>query len=377
MRLQDLFETQSTRTLYRGDASKIEQFSTEYTKHSLGLLFGMGIYLTDNPRIALDYTIKGGYRRDGGGSVVVYGEIASEADAVGEYIKTIMARELGWEQHREKMKTDAMINHSMTMKPYPSRLDASGNPNPELVAYREAQKKFQDDFYMKMKAEFASFVKRAKAIYKQRKPDLKVFQDTTGNWQIVHRDHPGTITAFEIPEDYLARTLHGDRPLEGKTLELVRAFVKGRVGDHPADFRDRSHQKFYPFDEWLEVFRKDGAVYAWRDEDIGGKGVYPSLDEVWNGTHAGYSIFYEGMERFIEMATQAGFTGIEYDGGVRTSSQHVRGGGGIRHQSFVLWDDKYVNARRKEQSQVTYDDPNPNVLRSVRTNKLYTNWSDL
>jgi hypothetical protein len=67
-----------------------------------------------------------------------------------------------------------------------------------------------------------------------------------------------------------------------------------------------------------------------------------------------------------------GYNGIEYDGGTRLGS-NVRGGGGIRHQSFVFWDDDFINSCRVENQKAAYpkiDQP----LGSIRARGLARKW---
>jgi hypothetical protein len=110
------------------------------------------------------------------------------------------------------------------------------------------------------------------------------------------------------------------------------------------DLRDKNNEFVASFDEWVEVFRREGTRYAWNDIMVGGNGENPSLDQFWNGTHGGYGLLsrHEKMDEFIAHLRANGYNGIEYDGGTRLGA-NIRGGGGIRHQSFVLWDEDIKN----------------------------------
>lgn len=382
--LIDLVESKSrTRTLYRGDAAKIEEFSTEHTRNSFGLLFGLGIYLTDNPRIALDYTVKGAWKPDGAGTVLLRTEAKSHQDAVREYLLHLIYKRLGWARRREEIKDDFLHQHNANRIPQPEspRWFQDGSPNPEHEEWatknRAAQAATQKQFETMIKNEFGVFLKKAKMIYRKEKDQLRVLEDTMGQWVIMRDTHEGTITTFEIPDDYIARVIHGDQPLDDKSLEMVRAFVNEITEGQVSDFRNFDGDKWYSFDDWLEIYRTQGSRYAWREEHIGGKGQNPSLDHIWNGTHGGLSIFNRDIDKFIEMAKSAGIVGIEYDGGVRVTSSQVRGQGGIRHQAFVFWDDAFINSCRVDQSAATYDPANTDVLKSIRKTSVKTGiWTD-
>jgi hypothetical protein len=168
------------------------------------------------------------------------------------------------------------------------------------------------------------------------------------------------VSRFDIPDEYLARTIHGDEPLSDTEVKIIGAFVEKMSPHGYSDFRDtdgitvQSDDGTHNFWKWVEVFKKSGSDYAWRDGKdrfMGGKGENPSLDQVWNGQHGGYAIFYKGGDQFIDFMKENGFTGIQYHGGVRIGDS-VRGGGGIRHTSYVIWDSDYVTKCRVDQEQV-------------------------
>ncbi len=325
----------------------------------------MGIYLTDNPTVATDYTVKGGWKHDGTGTVLTdpRDEFRTQQEAVSAYIKTIIA-ELDWPERNDALKDKARRDYHQQYGDVVHSMS--------LEDRQKTNWDFQTAFRKTAEREFAKYLARAKIIFKERLPELKIYRDTTGHW-VVMKNHQGTVTTFEIPETYLRKTLHGDKPLDEKGLAFVRAFIKSKVGDRISDFRDLDGN-FMSFDDWIKEFRDKGSRYAWRDEHIGGKRINPSLDEVLNGTHGGTSIMYSSMTTFIEMAQQHGYTGIEYDGGVRIGAL-VRGGGGINHQAFVLWDDDYVNSCRAEQSTPEYGAPEAK-MGGIRAPQLIKTWID-
>lgn len=352
-----LLESEQMRTLYRGDASKVEAFSTDHTRNSIGLLFGVGIYLTDNPEIALDYTVKGG-----AGTVLVR-EAESQVAAIREYLMKIMERELGWVQKREDMKTEALnywhnYTHAMT------REQRWGED------YKVEQDQFQIDFRSKVLDEMGVYLKKAKAIYKTKSP--RVFRDTSGKWSVVEPSHSGSLSKFEIPQKYCQSVFHGDRPMGEKELEVVRSFVHASVGMGTLDMRNAKGE-YLSFDDWVIAFRTTGIDYAWRGTIEGGEGKNPSLDHVWNGTHSGYTIFTDNIDEFITKMKGSGYVGIEYDGGVRVGDKN-RGGGGFRHQSFVFWDDAYINSCRVSDEPANYETPDI-ALGKINKSQVMKNWT--
>lgn len=373
--------------LYRGDASKVEKFSTEHTRNSIGLLFGMGIYLTDNSLVALDYTTKGGWRRDRTGTVLVQ-EAPNKATAIRDYLSFIIHKQLGWDEHVERFRQGLMQQIFDRVPDYNGEVwDRTVSP-PQKTPEYEAFSKARDEAWEEMRAswndklqvELGKFLQRAKKIYKQQSPDLRVYRDTAGKWSIMTNAHEGHMTTFEVPRDYVERTIHGDRPMTPEVLAIVSKVVAEVFGDRLGDFRTRDGT-FMQFDNWIEHFKTKGSNYAWRGKDdgvdprIGGKGVNPTLDEVMNGQHGGFDVFYKHMDLFIKLCQEAGYTGIEYDGGVRIGNLN-RGGGGIRHHSFSFWDDDFINSCIVQQHGIHYDVADTEDLRSIRKSSVPLTYRD-
>lgn len=352
-----------TVTLYRGDASKVAAFSTEHTRNSIGLLFGMGIYLTNNPRIALDYTVKGGWKHDGTGTVILREEYPSKAEAIRAYLLLIMNDQFGWKEHAEQMKTQ-WANRFHSDNPYPrvARWDREGNEAQEHIDHAARANAIQEEYRSALREEFGKFLNRAKKVYRGEMADIKVFEDTAGSWHVMRHSHAGTISEFAIPQSYLDRVIHGDRPMDEKQLGIIRTIYQEIYGDRKVDLRDRNEESMR-FDDWIEYFKTTGTRYAWREDIVGGKGANPSLDEMLNGTHSGFHIIYKSDDLIARMKA-AGYVGIEYDGGVRIGA-NVRGGGGIRHQSYVFWDDEFINSCRVGTTDAEYDPADAEVLRKI------------
>jgi len=327
------------RTLYRGDAEAVDRFDCARTGE--GALFGMGIYLTDSREIALDYCLKSS------GTVVFRDEEAPSPRAlVAAYLSHIVTTETDWKERLEAVRRDWTARYygqNMHALPDEERERAKADVN---AGYRKA-----------MRAEASAYLRRAKDVFRSRRGGLCVVRDTLGQFSLVRKDGGGFLSRFAVPAGYLGRTLHGDRPLPDDALAAVSALMRGVYGDGVADFRN-ADEVGMRFDDWVESYRRRGFRYAWTERRVGGRGENPSLDVVWNGTHAGISAF---DRRDVQAALVAslrglGYVGIAYDGGVRLAGTGPRGGGGHRHDAFVLWDDDAVNGFRTGVERVVRDD---------------------
>ena len=355
----DLVET----TLYRGDATRIDQFDS--SKTGFLALFGAGIYLTDNATVAADYTLKSSDH------VLLRGE--TTRDVIMTYLATIVRDKFAWKQFRE----DLLTKWRKALYADPAYIAATGRPY-DSDKVREVSKRYEVEMNKERIDTLSKFLKKAKAIFKKQAPELRLIQDTTGEWALVKKDRDAYVSRFEIPEAYLAKTFNADQPMPDKVLVTIKQlWLDGRPESQHFDMRD-ADGNFMTFDGWLQAYRTDGVMYAWASKDDGvdpiikGRGN-PTFDVIRNGTHFGGSWFHDSrnLAKFVAAMEQIGYVGLEYDGGVRVGS-HLRGGGGIRHRAFVFWNDADVNRFKIDVQKVSANDTEieTKLANSVRTSAI-------
>ena len=362
----DLVET----TLYRGDATQIDQFDS--AKTGFLALFGAGIYLTDNPTVAADYTLKSSDH------VLMRGE--SARDVIMTYLATIVRDKFAWKQFRENLLT----KWREALYADPDHRAASGRPY-DWDKVREVSKRYEAGMNKERLDTLSKFLKKAKVIFKQQAPELRLIQDTTGEWALVKKDRDAYVSRFEIPEAYLAKTFNADQPMPDKVLATIKHLFLSHLagvgygGDPKIDMRD-DNGEFQTFDGWVQAYKTRGIMYAWAAKDdevfdpvVKGNGKNPSFDIVRNGTHFGGSWFHDrgNMAKFIAAMEKIGYVGLEYDGGVRVGS-HLRGGGGIRHRAFVFWHDDDINRFKVDVQRVSANDTEieTKIANSIRTSAI-------
>lgn len=340
-------------TLYRGDSSHVDEFSLE--KSDKYALFGRGIYLTDNPEVAGDYTLKAASKH-----TVFHPDEDSPArtpkDLIAMYLRHLMDERLERAAKTEEIRT---VWHNRYYN--------------EKIPIEQAQKGMEAD----IRAFIKSLMKDAKAIYRDERDNMRIVKNTMGHYVLVSKDREGYVTTFEVPDDYIERTLHAERPLPDHVLKAIRDLFVQKIGDpdRPLDMRD-ANGNFCTFDEWVEAHKTIGVHYAWRGADgdvdptVGGTGENPSLDTIRNGTHLGISLFYQDdfSQKFIEKMNELGYVGLEYDGGNRVG-MHVRGGGGLKHRAFVFWDTQVLKHFRRQSVAVVDAEVTPNLERGIRSSR--------
>jgi hypothetical protein len=358
----NLLEQADNVTLYRGDSGPVEKF--ELAKTDSGALLGIGIYLTDSPEVAGDYTVKGSQ------------DIAYPSGRRGEdnsfndpkqltagYLRKLM-NDAGFQQQMDDTKNQWQDKY------YSLSRDIDWTDHERARKERdEMQAKFQADYQVVRSKMIRAAVAKAKAQFKAIRPNLRMVKLTTGEYIFTKVGRAASIAKFIVPTAYLERCLHAERPLPDDLLPIMKAafarVAHDKNPDQKWDLRVRNPKGNngdedigLSFDEFIAGFRKAGARYAWTDEVRGGKGENPSLDILWNGTHSGYHVFQnkEAQETLMHELMAMGYVGYAYDGGVRLAGTGARGGGGIRHNAYVLWDENAVHSFRVEGGGVTDDE---------------------
>ncbi len=349
----NLFENNGLVTLYRGDNNFVQRF--EMSKTDSDALLGIGFYLTTDPTIAADYTIKGtdkasvAYRHGHGSNRD--NPPTSEKELISDYLHHLMVEAgskeaLGQQLDEWRQKADREA----------AQVDWSDHDR----ARQERQA-----IYDRVRQEYAlarsklirQLVEKAKAQFVKERPNLRIVRMTTGEYIFTTKNRAGSVAHFEVPAEYLARCLHAERPLSDDVLAIIKtAFLRAFGDDKELDLRIIKNRATgeetmgHKFDDFVAGYKKRGARYAWSNDVRGGKGENPTLDEFWNGTHAGFHVFKDrkSQEALIADLEQAGYVGLAYDGGKRVTGAGARGGGAVgqHHDVYILWDENAVNKFR-------------------------------
>jgi hypothetical protein len=270
-----------TETLYRGDANDVEP-SLAYADP--GALFGAGIYLTSNKRIAGDYTAKGGevlFR--------LRGKTAPTKKATEEYYIRELAKFI--DKDGNETFYPEQLHHIYTI---------AGNTPKELE--RETR------------------LAHARAKYDKMKPELEIRSLVANETVIRKKAKAGRVATYDIPKDWLDKTLDAENEISIDVASaLVGVLPRGRTRD--------------------EIYR-----YATTTDDMGFR---PSFRDVYRHTAEemtwmnGSLSEPETQEAFRSAMKALGFKGIRYAGGITL-------GGGHKHNAYVFWDEQGLKKRRRK-----------------------------
>lgn len=363
MRISDL--ATDTVMLYRGDASHVVHF--EIGKTDQHALFGRGIYLTDSPVVAADYTLK--TSEDIVFSAGRDAAFSSKEELVRAYLAQI-AQELGFKEAvtRCKDKWQELFYQKRTEVYVSNRMATHDDVS---AATDDIQKGFSAE-----KRKIAQqYVLKAKKVYAERVKTLKMVQKSTGEWVFVKPERDGVISTFAVPVEYCKKALDAETPLPDDLIPILRAAFYAAVPDNPngmTNFRvygPTGEDMHVGFDDYIAGFKTNGSFYAWANREIGGKGKNPSLDEILNGTHSGYYVWERTQDQMVADLLAKGYVGVRYQGGVRIAGNGPRGGGGILHTAYSFWDENMINSFRTDHHP-RGEDQEPASASGMRTNKI-------
>jgi len=173
--------------------------------------------------------------------------------------------------------------------------------------------------------------------------------------QTIAMDYGNWITTITLDRTYISKTINTEVPMNEHLLGVINEYL----GDRHCDLRywvNGSDQRARNFADWVEGFKTRGSRYAWMGHDIGGKGLAPTLDELLVGSHFGYYLRdggIDGLPPLYEVLASAGYTGLNYVGGVNQSGGEAkRGGGNHRHFVYAMFDFDYCNKHITSQDQI-------------------------
>lgn len=347
--------------LYRGDSTMIDKFDIDKTTEWFAL-FGYGIYLTSDPQVARDYTVKDDDN-------VVFSDRDEPYMSSSELIKGYIAKlanDAGFQQAQKTL----LDKYARQMDK--ATYDEKGRYIKDEKNRKQAQDSINEEWLKARLDLIRSYVLIAKKEFKKLKPSFKMIKMTTGEFRLVKANRPAVISTFRVPNSYIDKVLHTERPLSDDMIELVRRAYQRTHPRFAADptatldlrtlkSKNDGDSEFETFDDYLDNYKKHGSRYAWSPDNrkIGGTGENPSLDAFMNGTHSGHSAFKATREiqtDLIKDCQSLGYVGFEYDGGTKITGSGTRGGGKNLHRAFVFWDDAAINSFRVENHPHTDDD---------------------
>lgn len=387
MRLNDLFEkTKQAITLFRGDSAEIEKFFTD--KADAGALVGRGIYLTTSFDVAKDYTVKGQkrvlYRSEEGMADDPRGFLQDQFRAMvapkvnkllDAYRQTVQA-ELNrmTKIFQQEIANTIGIGQDAMQHPRYTELQnwmTTARSYAEARAYKASEKIFLQHVRSVYDQEYQRFKKSFEG--------TRMLTTVLDEIIVIPEDSIGHVSRFRVPKFYLDRFYEVDAPMPDWLLKWYMSYVGTRIeGFDPRstkiDLRyndpETGEKRADSFVDWIDKFQEYGARFAWGEHYVGGQGENPTLLEIVYGTHLGQTIMYTDDYQFWEdlrsELEERGYVGLHYLGGNRTGTDTFTGGSPVKHDAYVLWDEKDANQFRINSKEIGIDATDTSLFKNFR-----------
>lgn len=365
MRLLDLFEkSKLTRTLFRGDAEEIRQFTM--SKTDPGAMVGRGIYLTSSHDVAKDYTVKG--------ATPVYRSEQNYPSDPRNFLQHQFHEQLS----KKLGPAYAKLNDAISQQGgrfdrlFQNEIDSTIGTDKNAQTHHRYEELRQWKYkalgfthaYM-WAASIPALIGYARELYDQ---EYKGFKETLKNTRmlttvlkelVVIKDSDiGHVTRFRIPITYLDRTYRIDDPMPSWLTHWIMAYIgdtlkwdpRENAGDMRYEDPTRGETRAKNFPDWMKKYQQFGMRFAWADHHVGGEGKDPSLVDFTMGTHLGLNLStrddYKFWDDLREELIKRGYVGFHYNGGNMTGRGIWAGGSPVKHDAFALWDDKTVQGTK-------------------------------
>lgn len=271
-------------TLYRGDSDAIQHY--DVTRTDPLALFGQGIYLTDNKRVAGDYKSKGNQDR----SVIwrFSGRNSTKQQAIDYFIRRL-GKSLDYEG--KPLGFGRELDYGMQTR------DAAGvlHPHPNDVKRIAA----------------------AHQQWQQMAPTIEVRKNLDGGIVFQKKESRAIISAFRIPVRLIQKMIDAEAPVDHKLLDTIYYYLN-RYNDR-ATARD------------IEAFVRNQEYE---------EGSRPSFRMIFTNIGPDSPLRDNEVQEQMRMELlQAGHPGIVYQGGLTM-------GGGYKHKAYVFWDSNTINKYR-------------------------------
>jgi hypothetical protein len=282
-----LRESSENVRLYRGDSTKIDNFDAKQT--SLYGLFGHGIYLTDNKRVANDYKSKGSD-----------GEVLFRME--GAKNKQEIVRR--WVERRAAKIDENGIDHSSEIAFWSSNVPYSDGGDWSVVT---------NDL---RRTEREKRVAYAQALWVKMSRKYEVRKKLDGTF-VIQKKTIGALAEFDVPQEVVRHCLDAEAEINHHVMDSIEHALS-KHGDM---------QTARDIKSFIRQQEREGEQVSFREvfTNIG-------VDSPLRGDRA-------VLDYFISELQEQGYTGISYLGGITM-------GGGYKHRAYVFWDSDEINRYR-------------------------------
>jgi hypothetical protein len=330
--------------LYRGDSTYIDKFN--YEKFEDTAIYGLGLYLTDNKRVAYTYTLKGD-----NSSIVT--EIFPSSEKQKDAELCFVIEKLLNQVNETNIPDEELYDIFNTLKVY-----EYGYGKDMIERYKHGDKLFWMD---KEKADKMSFEERKESIkeydflisniknnikkleevhkrydvlinktltyYETVKKQFDFLYDGGEGWKVIHKEkNVGHVSEFLVDQAVIEKCYIANIPMTDEIISILRRtinrYIKSeKIAEYLKNyyfFVDRFNFKYF-MTNISDYHNKDNITLS---NFLYDNSVFRNRDTHFETNDWNY--FKSEMKKL-------GYKGIIYDGGEHLNSP-------IKHKAYVIWD---------------------------------------
>lgn len=328
--------------LYRGDSQYIENFDAD--KFDPRAIYGIGLYLTDNKRVAYTYTIKGDHS-----SVIAELEPGSKKlkDAELYFVIVILCADMiPDEQERydlyntlkwEKYYKDLYDRYKRGIKlfwlsdEYISKMSDEKKMEYEQDIEEEIEKLEKSISELDLiHKKYDNTIEKTKEYFIKNRKKWNFLPDGDEYWKVISNEaNKGYISIFSVDKNIIDSCYNANKEVNEDIKNILRRMV-------------RKYLSSSKIKQYLEKHYYQKERFSWKNF---------AFDTTYAGDPFTLSNFFYNNTEFRDKEThfdivvweffktemkKMGYTGIKYDGGEHLNSP-------IKHTSYVFWDLTDIN----------------------------------
>lgn len=328
--------------LYRGDSTYIDKF--DYAKFDETAIYGLGLYLTDNKRVAYSYTLKG----DADPVVTeLFADSNKQKYAELCFIITELLNEVNQTNFSRQELYDA-YNAMLSYDTHGKELENKYNQGDKLfwlnaeyvksLTPREVEDRMEDFSYWVGRVEknqhalnaihkkFDGYIAKATAYYNAHKRDYEFLYDGKESWKVILKSkNKGHISEFLVNSKIVNNCYNANATIPDGVTKILKNVIRQYV-KKPNVAEYLKNSKFYNKNNPFQFFIANIENNTNPDNITLANFLYDNSIFRTKETCIDASIW----KYFIIEMQKLGYDGIVYDGGEHLNSP-------IKHKAYVIW----------------------------------------
>lgn len=330
--------------LYRGDSSAITKFDAD--KFDSKAIYGPGLYLTDNPRVAFTYTLKGDH------SSIITRDIYASSNKQKHAILCFIIEHLVNQVNETNFTNDELHDVYEMLHIYEygygkefieryTQGDKLFWLSKEYVSTFTDEKRSEyegDIINQKQRLEknisklndihkkFDKYIIKATAYFQEHRNEYDFLYDGEESWDVIYKPkNQGKISEFTVDSDIINKCYDANKPMDAEVISILRKMVNHWLRSQ----KMTEYAKIYHWEKGNNFKYYLASISGYQDKNnvTLAKFLYNNSKFRTNISHLekdDWNVLISGLKSL-------GYRGIVYNGGEHLNSP-------IKHRAYVIWD---------------------------------------